>query len=153
MSNLELYKSINETLSILSWPLVVLVGLLVFRNAITELISRFKDVEGKVGNVTFKVGLEKVINETVNKVVELENAGKSEEAKKIVADAGQVLSDLYYLTPSDIQDLINLKNGGQPKRKWGATHLVRAGLVNFEGGQITEHGKKLIENYQRISKG
>jgi hypothetical protein len=153
VSNLELYKTINETLSIIAWPVVVLIGLLVFRKSISELISRFKDVEGKFGNVTFKLGLEKVINEAVTKAVELENAGKPEEAKKIVSDAGQVLSALYSLTPSDIRYLIHLKDGGQPKRKWGAIHLVRAGLVNFEGGQITEHGKKLIENYKRISDG
>jgi hypothetical protein len=87
---------------------------LLFRKAISGLISRFKDVEGKVGNVTFKLGLEKVINETVSKAVELENAGKTDEARKIVAEAGQALSDLYYLTTSDIQYLIQLKNGGEP---------------------------------------
>jgi hypothetical protein len=151
VNNLELYKTINDTFSILAWPGIVLIALLLFRKAISGLISRFKDVEGKVGNVTFKLGLEKVINETVSKAVELENAGKTDEAKKIVAEAGQALSDLYYLTTSDIQYLIQLKNGREPKRKWGATHLVRGGLVNFEGGQITEHGKKVIGNYLRMT--
>ena len=153
MNNLGLYKLINETINIISWPLIVLFGLLLFRKSISDLISRFKDVEGKVGSVTFKLGLEKVLNKAVNEAVELKNAGKADEANKVVADVGQILSELHYLTPSDVEYLIHLKNGGEPKRRWGATHLVRAGIVNFDGGLLTEHGHRLIENYQRLAKG
>lgn len=152
MSGLELYKEINQTINILIWPSVVIIALVLFRRQLSQLISRFKDVEGKVGTVTFKLGLEKVIHETVNRAVELENVGKSEEAKQVVSEAGQLISDLYYLTPSDIDYLLDLAGGRSPKRRWGTVHLVRLGLVDFDGGQLTEKGRGLIENYQRISK-
>ncbi len=151
MNALEIYKIINGTLQIIVWPVTILIIIIMFRRVIFNIINRFTEVEGKVGNISFKISLEKLIKNTVNKVIELEKEGKTDEIREIVKNAGELAAGLYDLTEEDMNYLIYLYKGGVPKRRWGKVNLVRAGLVELDGGNLTEEGKKLVENLRETN--
>lgn len=151
MNALEVYSKINETLSIIIWPVVVVVILLAFKKAIIAILGRAAGIEGQIGDVSFKVSLQKMMEEQVAEAVELKSQGKEEEALSVIKSTGEIAARLYGLTNSDIEELIALQNGEKPKRRWGKAHLVRAGLVELDGGKLTPQGKILVKKYLQPS--
>jgi hypothetical protein len=150
MNGLEIYKIINGTLQIIVWPITLLIIIIIFRRVIFNIINRFIEVEGKVGDISFKITLEKLIKNTVNKALELEKEGKTDEIREIVKNAGELAAGLYDLTEEDVNYLIYLYKGDAPKRRWGKVNLVRAGLVELDGGKLTEDGRKFIEDLGKV---
>ncbi len=150
MNGLEIYKIINSTLQIIVWPITLLIIIIIFRRVIFNIINRFTEVEGTVGNISFKITLEKLIKNTVNKALELEKEGKTDEIREIVKNAGELAAGLYDLTEEDVNYLIYLYKDGAPKRRWGKVNLVRAGLVELDGGKLTKDGRKFIENLGKV---
>jgi len=147
MNTLEIYSKINETLDILIWPVVIVVIVFLFKSTIATLLARAAGIEGKVGDVSFKVSLQEMMQEKVTEAVKLKEEGKDSEAQTIIDSASQVAATLYGLSEDDIDELILLSLGEKPKRKWGKTHLVRAGLVELNGGKLTSQGKVLVNKY------
>ncbi|MBL4831262.1 MAG: hypothetical protein JKY55_15420 [Aliivibrio sp.] len=147
MNTLEIYSKINETLDILIWPLVIVIIIISFQKTIATLLARAAGIEGKVGDISFKVSLQEMMQEKVTEAVKLKEEGKDSEAQIIIDSASQVVATLYGLSKDDIEELILLSLGEHPKRKWGKTHLVRAGLVELNGGKITNQGKILVSKY------
>lgn len=146
MTGLELYKGINQTIDILVWPLFASLAVFIFRKQLAELFSRITDISGKVGKVDFKIRLtKKLLGSNLTKAVELEKVGKTGEAKQLVAETEDLISDIYMLTDSDIDYLRRLAQGEPPKRRWGPTHLVRGGFVEFDGGNLTDKGRSLVD--------
>lgn len=147
MTGSELYTNINNTLNILIWPIIVLVLSVIFRTPIIKLLERFQNVEGSVGKFSFKVSLEKYMHDAVKRAVALEREGKSEQAKAIVREASNFAIELHDLSNSDIKHLVELSEGKPPKSRWGKIHLVRAGLIEIDGGHLTDNGKWFVNNY------
>jgi|GEM_PF-4201701 hypothetical protein len=147
MTDLELYSQINETLSILVWPTVTLVVLIAFKKTISGLLARAAGLEGQVGDVSFKLSLQELMQDKVTEAAQLKADGKEEEADSLIKSSSEIISSLYGLSNSDIDELISLSLGEAPKRKWGKTHLVRAGLVELQGGKLTNNGKILVNKY------
>ncbi len=152
MTGSELYTLINNTLQILVLPLTILILALVFKSSISRLFERFQNVEGKMGSFSFKVSLEKYMQDAVKKAVALEKEGESDQAEAIVKDASNFVAELYGLSNSDVRYLIELAEGKPPSGRWGKVHLVRAGLVELDGGHITSHGKSFVERYLRAQR-
>lgn len=150
MNGLEIYKIINGTLQIIVWPITLLIIIIIFRRVIFNIINRFTEVEGKVGNISFKITLEKIIENTVNKALELEKEGKTDEIREMVKNAGELAAGFSDLTEEDMNYLIHLYKGGASKRRWGKVNLVRAGLVELDGGKLTEDGRKLVEYLGKV---
>ncbi len=147
MTDLELYSQINETLSILVWPAVTLVVLIAFKKTISGLLARAAGLEGQVGDVSFKLSLQELMQDKVTEAAQLKADGKEEEADSLIKSSSEIISSLYGLSNADIDELISLSLGEAPKRKWGKTHLVRAGLVELQGGKLTNNGKILVNKY------
>ncbi|WP_063644934.1 hypothetical protein [Aliivibrio fischeri] len=147
MNGLELYSKINETLSILIWPFVVLVLFFLFKKTISAVLNRAAGLEGKVGDLSFKLSLQEMMQEKVSEAAQLKAEGKEQEAESLIKSSSQIISSLYGLSQLDIDELIALSQGKKPKRNWGKAHLVRAGLVEFKGGQLTNNGKILVSKY------
>ncbi|MGN2670328.1 hypothetical protein ACTFQD_02680 [Aliivibrio fischeri] len=138
MNGLELYSKINETLSILIWPFVVLVLFFLFKKTISAVLNRAAGLEGKVGDLSFKLSLQEMMQEKVSEAAQLKAEGKEQEAESLIKSSSQIISSLYGLSQLDIDELIALSQGKKPKRNWGKAHLVRAGLVEFKGGQFNQ---------------
>ncbi|MEZ9720020.1 hypothetical protein AB4271_00995 [Vibrio splendidus] len=149
MTGLELYSQINETISILVWPVAALIILFAFKKTITALLSRAAGLEGQVGDVSFKLSLQEMMQEKVSEAAQLKADGKDTEAESLIKSSSEIISSLYGLSQADIDELVALSQGEAPKRKWGKTHLVRAGLVEFQGGKLTNNGKILVNKYLR----
>ena len=149
MNGLEIYSEINETLRIAIWPIITLVILLAFKKTITELSNRAAGLEGQVGHVSFKVSLQEMMQEKISEAAQLKAEGKDDEAESLIKSSSEVISSLYGLSQSDIDELIALSQGEVSKRKWGKAHLVRAGIVELKGGGLTNNGKVLVNKYLR----
>lgn len=149
MIDLELYSQINQTVSILVWPSVTLIVLVVFKKTITALLERAAGLEGKVGDVSFKLSLQEIMQDKVSEAAQLKADGKDEEAESLIKTSSEIISSLYGLSQADIDELVALSQGEEPKRKWGKAHLVRAGLVDLKGGRLTNNGIILVNKYLR----
>ncbi|OMO21236.1 hypothetical protein [Vibrio lentus] len=149
MTDLELYSQINETINILVWPSAILVVLFTFKKMIATLLSRAAGLEGKVGDVSFKLSLQQMMQEEVSEAVQLKADGKEEEAESLIKSSSEIISSLYGLSQEDVDELVSLSKGEDPRRHWGKAHLVRAGLVDFKGGTLTNNGKILVKKYLR----
>jgi len=152
MTGSEIYTLVNQTLQILVWPLAVFILALVFKSSISRLFERFQNVEGKMGSFSFKVSLEKYMQDAVRKAVALEKEGKSDQAETVVKDASSFAAELYGLSDSDVRYLLELAEGKQPSSRWGKVHLVRAGLVELDGGHLTSQGKTFVERYLKAQR-
>lgn len=150
MTKLELLKELNNTLGILAWPAVALIVVYWFREALSNLASRISTLEGKFGDSQFRLEAQQIVETSVQRAVELESQGKSQEAKQVANDAAKVLSQLFGLSNEDLDYLVSLGDGEKPKRRWGAIHLVRSGLVEFDGGHLTDQGKSLVNQYKSL---
>lgn len=149
MTDLELYSQINKTLSILAWPSTFILVVLIFKSTIANFLGRAAGVEGKVGDLSFKLSLQEMMQEKVSEAVQLKAQGKESEAESLINSSIDIVSSLYGLSQSDIDELISLSQGGKPKRNWGKAHLVRAGLVELKGGGLTNNGKIIVNKYLR----
>jgi hypothetical protein len=149
MSTSELYTLINRTLEILAWPGAAIALAAMLRAPVVSLLNRFALLEGSVGAVSFKVSLEKYVRETVSKAVDLEKNGRPDEAEALVKNVSTFASLMYGLSDADIAHLIALADGASPPSRWGKIHLVRAGLVELDGGRLTAQGKQLVEVFIR----
>ena len=149
MSASEIYTLINESVDILAWPGVAVILAAMFRGPITSLLSRFAQLEGTVGGLSFKVSLENYLTSEMTKALELEKNERSNEARAVVKNASDVASVIYGLSEADIAHLTSLAEGASPPSRWGKVHLVRAGLVELDGGQLTPHGKEIFESFIR----
>ncbi len=147
MNTLEIYSKINETIDILIWPSLILVVILLFKKTLANLLARAGGIEGKFGNVSFKVSLQEMMQDKFAEAVKLKEEGKEAEAQSIIDSASEIAATLYGLSSDDIDELILLFLGEKPKRKWGKPHLVRAGLVELNGGALTGQGKVLVNKY------
>lgn len=94
---------------------------------------------------SFRVNLEKYTHDAVKRAVALEKEGKSDQAEAVVKSASSFAAEFYGLSESDIKYLLELASGNTPKSRWGKTHLVRAGLVELDGGKLTSHGRGVVE--------
>jgi hypothetical protein len=151
MTGFELYTLINRTVEIIIWPVLALTIAVIFRAHIVRLLERFQNVEGSVGRFSFKVSLERYMHDAVKKAVALEREGKSQQAEAVVKEATSFAAEMHGLTTADVRYLIELSEGKPPSSRWGKIPLVRAGLVEIDGGKLTEHGKSFVENYLKSS--
>lgn len=149
MSGSELYTLINRTLEILAWPLAAVALAAMLRAPVVSLLNRFALLEGSVGSLSFKVSLETYVRETVSKAVDLQKSGRPDEADALVKSVSTVTSLMYGLSDADVGYLIALADGALPSSRWGKVHLVRAGLVELDGGCLTPQGKQLVEAFIR----
>ena len=149
MSGSELYTLINKTIELLAWPVTAVVLAVMLRAPVISLLNRFALLEGSVGALSFKVSLEKYVRDTVSKAVDLERNGRTDEAQALVKSASNIASLMYGLSDSDIAHLISLADGAAPPSRWGKIHLVRAGLVELDGGRLTPQGKEFVEVFIR----
>ncbi len=115
-------------------------------------MERFQNVEGTVGKFSFKVSLERYMHDAVKRAVALEKEGKSQQAEALVREASNFATETQGLTNSDMVYLIELSEGKAPVSRWGRVPLVRAGLVEIDGGNLTEHGKSFVKNYLKRQK-
>lgn len=122
MTGLELYSQINETISILVWPVATLIILFAFKKTIAALLSRAAGLEGQVGDVSFKLSLQEMMQEKVSEAAQLKADGKDTEAESLIKSSSEIISNLYGLSQADIDELVALSQGEAPKRKWGKTH-------------------------------
>lgn len=148
MNSLDWLQGLNNTLNVIAWPAVVLIVTFSFRRVLSDLIGRISQVEGSFGQNQLKFEVQQIVETNVARVAELENQGKSVEARQLTSDTAQIISQLYGLTRQDLDYLVELSEGRKPKRRWGAIHLVRAGLIEFDGGKLTDQGRSLIERYK-----
>ena len=147
MTGLEIYTHVNETVGIIIWPCLILVFVLIFKSTLRKLIERAAGVEGKIGDFSFKLSLEKMMQDKVKEAVELEKQGKTEEVQKLISSTSELATRLYGLSNSDVDELLLMASGGESKRKWGKPHLVRAGLVELKGNKLTPQGKVFVNKY------
>ncbi len=150
MSALDWLKATTELLDVLAWPAIAGIGLLLFRSHLGDLFNRMSSLEGRVGKASVRLELEQVVREGIEKAVQLEASGKSDEARRVVSNTSQLALQLAGLTADDLMYLEHLFRGGQPKRRWGPPQLVRAGFVEFDGGNLTEQGEWLMERYAKM---
>jgi hypothetical protein len=149
MSASELYTLVNRSIELLAWPIVALVLAAMLRAPVMSLLNRFALLEGSVGGVSFKVSLEKYVRDTVTRAIDLEKNGRADEAQALVKSASNIASLMYGLSDADIAHLLSLADGASPPSRWGKIHLVRAGLVELDGGHLTPQGKEFVEVFIR----
>jgi hypothetical protein len=149
MSTSELYTLINKTIEILAWPVTAVLLAWMLRAPLISLLNRFTLLEGSVGSVSFKVSLEEYFRETVSTAVNLEREGRTAEAQALVKNASNNASLMYGLSDADIAHLISLADGAPAPSRWGKIHLVRAGLVELDGGSLTPQGREFVEGFIR----
>ena len=147
MTGLEIYTHVNETVRIIIWPCLIFVFALIFKSTLRKLIERAAGVEGKIGDFSFKLSLEKMMQDKVKEAVELEKQGKTEEVQKLISSTSELATKLYGLSNSDVDELLLMASSGESKRKWGKPHLVRAGLVELKGNKLTPQGKVFVNKY------
>ena len=149
MSGSELYTLINKTVEILAWPVTAVLLAWMLRSPLVGLLNRFTVFEGSVGSVSFKISMEEYLRQTVSTAVGLEKEGRTAEAQTLVKNASNNASLVYGLSDADISQLIALADGAPPPSRWGKIHLVRAGLIELDGGNLTPLGEKFVESFLR----
>ena len=150
MTKLELLKELNNSLSILAWPAVVLIVVFWFRNVLSDLANRISVFEGRFGESKLRLEVQRIVETNVKRAVELESQGKGQEARQVANDTTEILRQLFGLSNDDLDYLVSLGEGVKPKRRWGPIHLVRSGLVEFDGGHLTGQGKSLVKQYRSL---
>jgi hypothetical protein len=120
---------------------------MIFKSTLRKLIERAAGIEGKIGEFSFKLSLEKMMQDKVKEAVELEKQGKTEEVKKLISSTSELATKLYGLSNSDVDELLLMASSGESKRMWGKPHLVRAGLVELKGNKLTPQGKVFVNKY------
>jgi hypothetical protein len=146
MSIYEILMLIIELLKIITWPLAIIIILLLFKRNIKSLFDRIANIEGSLGSWNFKLQAKDQLEKTVKEAIILEKQGKKEDAEKLISDNTEMISKALGLTESDIKYLIDIKEG-KPRGRWGKVHLVNAGLVELDGSKLTEAGQILIDRF------
>ena len=146
MTTYETLMLIVEILKILAWPLSIIIILLLFNKNIKQLFDRIANIEGSLGSWNFKLQAKDQLEKTVKEAISLEKQGKSEDAEKLISDNTEIISQALGLTENDIKYLIDIKEG-KTKGRWGKVHLVNAGLIQLDGGNLTEAGQIIIDRF------
>ncbi|MBD0724465.1 hypothetical protein B6A10_04665 [Flavobacterium sp. L1I52] len=146
MTTYETLKIIIELLKIITWPIVIIVILLIFKKNIKQLFGRLANIEGSLGSWNIKIQAKEHMEQTIKEAIDLEKQGKSKDAEKLISDNTEIISKALGLTESDIKDLIDIKQG-KNKNRWGKIHLVNAGLVELDGNNLTEAGQIIIDRF------
>lgn len=146
MTTYETLMLIIEVLKIIAWPLAILIILLLFKKNIKSLFDRIAHIEGSLGSWNFKLQAKDQLEKTVKEAIGLEKQGKIQEAEKLISDNTEIISKTLGLTESDIEYLIGIKEG-KTRGRWGKVHLVNAGLIELDGGRLTEAGQILIDRF------
>lgn len=149
MTALEIFTLINKTLDIVIWPATVFGFVLLFRSNIESLVDRFTAFGGQIGNVSFEVSLQEYAEQTADMVSALEQEGRRAEAQAVVENAAEFIMQSYNLSKSDVEYLIRLADGELPDRRWGKVGLVRSGLIELDGGQLTPFGRQFVNDLLR----
>ena len=99
-----------------------------------------------MGSWNFKLQAKDQLEKTVKEAINLEKQGKKDDADKLISDNTEIISQALGLTESDIKYLIDIKEG-KKKGRWGKVHLVNAGLIQLDGGNLTEAGQIIIDRF------
>ncbi|WP_343607724.1 hypothetical protein [Chryseobacterium oranimense] len=150
MKTYEILCLIIEILKIVAWPISIIIILLLFKKNIKQLFDRIANIEGSVGSLNFKLQAVDQLEETVKTAISLEKEGRKEDAEKLISKNTEIISKALGLTESDIKYLIDIKEG-KPKGRWGKVHLVNAGLVELDGGNLTEAGQIIIDRFLKYN--
>ena len=146
MTTYETLMLIVEILKIVAWPISVIIILLLFNKNIKQLFDRIANIEGSLGSWNFKLQAKDQLEKTVKEAISLEKQGKSEDAEKLISDNTEIISQALGLTENEIKYLIDIKEG-KTKGRWGKVHLVNAGLIQLDGGNLTEAGQIIIDRF------
>lgn len=147
----EVLTLITDLIKALVWPITIISVLLIFKKNLIDLFDRMGNIEGTVGNFTFKIEAKEQIQQTIKKAIDLEKEGKSEDIEKLIEDDTELISKALGLTNNDIKYLIDIKEGKQ-NSKWGKVHLAKAGLVTLEGGELTNAGNIIIDRFLKLNR-
>ena len=146
MTTYETLMLIIELLKIIAWPLAIIIILLLFRKKLKQLFDRIANIEGSLGSWNFKLQAKDQLEKTVKDAIDLEKQGKKQDAEKLISDNTDIISKALGLTESDVKYLIDIKEG-KTKGRWGKVHLVNAGLIELDGGKLTEAGQIIIDRF------
>ncbi|PJJ09156.1 hypothetical protein CLU83_2485 [Flavobacterium sp. 1] len=146
MNTFETLILIIEILKIIAWPIAIIIILLLFKKNIRNLFDRLANIEGSLGTWNFKIQAKDQLEKTVKEAIDLEKQGKKIDAEKLISDNTEIISKALGLTENDIKYLIEIKNGNT-KGRWGKVHLVNAGLIELDGGRLTEAGQIIIDRF------
>ncbi|GEP52146.1 hypothetical protein FNO01nite_28180 [Flavobacterium noncentrifugens] len=151
MTTYETLKLIIEILKIMVWPIFIIIILLTFKKNIKQLFDRTGNIEGSLGSWNFKLQAKDQLQKTVKEAINLEKLGKKEDADKLISDNTEIISQALGLTENDIHYLIDIKEG-KKKGRWGKVHLANAGLIQLDGGDLTEAGQIIIDRFLKHNK-
>ena len=146
MTTYETLKLIIEILKIVAWPISIIIILLLFEKNIKQLFDRTANIEGSLVSWNFKLQAKEQLEKTVTEAINLEKQGKKDDADKLISDNTEIISQALGLTESDIKYLADIKEG-KKKGRWGKVHLVNAGLIQLDGGNLTEAGQIIIDRF------
>lgn len=146
MNTFETLILVIEILKIIAWPIAIIIILLLFKKNIKNLFDRLAKIEGSLGTWNFKIQAKDELEKTVKEAMKLEEQGKKLDAEKLISDNTDIISKALGLTENDVKYLIEVKNGNS-KGRWGRIHLVNAGLIELDGGKLTEAGQIIIERF------
>lgn len=150
MTKYETLKLIVEIFKIVTWPILIITILIIFKKNIKQLFDRTANIEGSLGSWNFKLQAKDQLEQTVKEAISLEKLGKKEDADKLISDNTEIISQALGLTESDIKYLIDIKEG-KKKGRWGKVHLVNAGLIQLDGGNLTEAGQIIIDRFLKYN--
>jgi hypothetical protein len=146
MTIYETLMLIIEILKIVAWPIAIIIILLLFKKNLKQLFDRIANIEGSLGSWNFKLQAKDQLEKTVKDAIDLEKQGKKQDAEKLISDNTEIISKALGLTESDIKYLIDIKEG-KAKGRWGKVHLVNAGLIELDGGKLTDAGQIIIDRF------
>lgn len=150
MTTYKVLLLIIDLLQTLAWPLSIIIILLIFKKELKHLFYRIANIEGSIGIWNFKLQAKDQLEKTVEKAIDLEKEGKTQDAKKLISDNTEIISKALGLTESEIKYLIDIKEG-KSKGRWGKVHLVNAGLVELDGNKLTEAGELIIDRFLKYN--
>jgi hypothetical protein len=148
MTTYETLVLIIELLKIIAWPLAIIIILLLFKKNLKQLFDRIANIEGSLGSWNFKLQAKDQLEKTVKDAIDLEKQGKKQDAEKLISDNTEIISKALGLTESDVKYLIDIKEG-KANGRWGKVHLVNAGLIELDGGKLTDAGQIIIDRFLR----
>ena len=148
MNTFETLMLLIEILRIIAWPFVLIFVLMLFKKDIKHLLERIANIEGSLGSWNFKLQAKDQLEKTVKDAISLEMEGKKEDAEKLISDNTEIISKALGLTENDVKYLIDIKEG-KTKGRWGKVHLVKAGLIELDGNNLTEAGQVLIDRFMK----
>ncbi|MDV3636990.1 hypothetical protein CMU84_17740 [Elizabethkingia anophelis] len=150
MTTYEISILVIEFSKIIAWPVVVIIFILFFGKNLKRLFDRIANIEGSLGSWNFKFHAKDQLEKTVKEAIDLEKQGKKKDAEKLISDNTEMISKALGLSESDIKYLLDVKEG-IVKDRWGKIHLVNAGLVELDGGNLTEAGQILINRFLKYN--